>query len=228
MINCQNSYNFMKSRYETQNHWFQLPASNGLNLEKIQSYLSNKAWVDYSEYGHDFNGYSGIGLTSRSKSSEHINDSVKVPQSVGTFQKELENYNWQAISAWNENVSDYMKDLFERLNLKPLRARFSKIEPRSTVPRHIDDYSENITRIHWPVTTDEKNMFCFYSGDALVEKVHMEVGSCYAIDTSIPHAFFNFSKVTERIHLIINFPMSFSYFRLWIQKNELFKKSSID
>ncbi len=214
----------MKSRYKTQNHWFQLPAANNLDIEKMRSYLHNKKWVDYSEYGTDFSGYSGIGLTSRSNNPEHITDSVKVPQSVGTFQTEMENYNWQAISVWNENVSDYMKDFFQSLTLQPLRARFSKMEPRSTVPRHIDDYSKNITRVHWPIVTDDKNMFCFYNGETLIEKIHMEAGSCFAIDTSVAHAFYNFSKVTQRIHLIINFPMSFSDFRLWIQNNDLFKK----
>lgn len=213
----------MKSRFETLNHWFRLPAANAVNTDKIKTYLNSKVWLNYSEYGSEFVGYSGIGLTSRSSSHEHIADSVKVPQPVGTFKRDMECYNWQEISVWNENVSDYMKELFQSFTLTPMRARFSKMEPRSAVPRHIDDYSESITRVHWPIITDEKNIFCFYNEDKLVERVHMTVGSAFAIDTSVAHAFYNFSKVTQRVHLIVNFPMSFSSFRIWVQNNDLFK-----
>lgn len=213
----------MSSRFETQNYWFQLPESNAVDTEKALAYLNQKSWVDYAEYGNDFGGYSGIGLTSRSDKPEHVNDSVEVLQSVGSYEKSLAEFDWQSISVWNHNVSEYMEIIFKELNLKPLRARFSKMQPRSTVPRHIDDFSENVTRVHWPIITDDKNVFCFYEGNKLVEKVHMPVGQCFAIDSTVPHGFFNFSKVTERIHLVINFGMNFQEFREWIKVNELFK-----
>ncbi len=116
-----------------------------------------------------------------------------------------------------------MEEIFNSLSLKPLRARFSKMQPRSSVPRHIDDFSENVTRVHWPIVTDEKNVFCFYSGNKLVEKVHMPVGKCFAIDSTVPHAFFNFSEKVERVHLVINFGISFKEFKAWSQVNPLFK-----
>lgn len=203
--------------------WFELPANAVLDEARLVSYLETHRWTDYNEMGEAFVGYQGIGLTSRSEKPEHINDALEVLQSVGDFEQASADYNWQAIDVWNQNVTDYVETVFKSLNLRPLRARFSKLQPRSTIPPHVDEFSENITRLHWPIVTDDKNFFCFYDESRVIEKVPMLPGRCYAVDTSKRHGFINFSKKVERIHLIINVGMGFQDFSKWLSGNSLFK-----
>lgn len=215
---------------EKNQNWFQLPESAEIDVAPLLNQFKQHKWTEYEEYGANVKGYSGIGLTSRSASPEHINDSVEIPQSVGTFElgnsgaEQWSDINWQKLSVWNPNVTGALESLFRRMALKPLRSRFAKLNPRTTIPPHIDDYSENITRLHWPLITDEKNYFCFYDSARVIERVSMEVGKCYAVDTSVRHGFMNLSKVTERIHLIVNVGMSFNDFRAWCQTNDLLAK----
>lgn len=213
------------------NFWFQLPESASIDPSLLVDQLSSREWTSYEEYGAGIEGYSGIGLTSRSASPEHINDSVAIPQSVGTFEldgkaaEQWSGVNWQELSVWNPNVTGVLESLFKSMALKPLRSRFAKLDPRTVIPPHIDDHSSTITRLHWPLVTDEKNFFCFYDSSRVVERVQMEAGKCYAVDTSVRHGFMNLSKSTKRIHLIINVGMGFSEFRHWCKSNPLFTKA---
>lgn len=210
-------------------NWFRLPKSAAIDVEKVIASLKDRNWVNYAEYGAGVAGYSGIGLTSRSNKPEHINDSVEIPQSVGSFDRdskgsnEWENTNWQELSVWNANVTDEIQSIFSRMKLKPLRARFARLAPRTVIPPHIDDHAETITRLHWPLVTDQKNFFCFYDDSRVVERVHMEVGHCYAVDTSVRHGFMNLSKHVERVHLIVNVGMGYLEFRQWCESNDLFR-----
>lgn len=189
----------------------------------MRAYLEQRTWIDYRETGESLQGYYGIGLTSRSSAPEHLHDSLSVPQDLGKIKAEgTPDFNWQEISTWNANVEEYIAEVFNRLALKPLRARFSRLSPRTEIPAHTDDYSENITRIHWPIITDEKNFFCYYSGDKITERIQMKAGNAYAVDTSVKHGFFNFSRSVERVHLIVNVGLGFSEFCEWIQENSLF------
>ncbi len=203
--------------------WFELPERSQLQVDRFAAYLKNQKWTDYNDLGEAFSGYQGIGLTSRSENPEHVDDALEVLQSVGTFEQKGADYNWQEIAVWNKNVSEYVEDVFRNLNLAPLRARFAKIMPRTSIPAHVDEFSENITRLHWPIVTDEKNIFCFYDESRVIERVQMVAGHCYAVDTSRRHGFTNFSRTTERIHLIVNVGMGFNDFAKWIAKNNLFK-----
>lgn len=205
--------------------WFELPESAALNVDRFEGYLKRRQWTDYQEIGESFSGYHGIGLTSRSEKPEHVNDALEVLQSVGSYESdESKAYNWQEIGVWNANVQDFVKEVFQNLNLPPLRSRFSKLQPRTTIPPHVDDYSDRVTRLHWPIVTDEKNFFCFYDDQRVVEKVNMKVGRGYAVDTARRHGFINFSKSVERVHFIVNVGMSYAEFSKWIQTNDLFKK----
>lgn len=206
--------------------WFELPASAALDVRRVEAYLNGRAWTDYQDIGESFSGYHGIGLTSRSEKPEHVNDALEVLQSVGSFETDdSKTYNWQEIGVWNANVEAYIQEVFQNLNLPPLRSRFSKLLPRTTIPPHIDDYSDRVTRLHWPIVTDEKNFFCFYDDERVIEKVNMKVGRGYAVDTSRRHGFINFSRSVERIHFIVNVGIPFAEFSKWIQHNDLFKKS---
>lgn len=208
--------------------WFELPESASLDIGRIETYLKRRTWTNYQDIGESFSGYHGIGLTSRSENPEHVNDALEVLQSVGTYESdESKSYNWQAIGVWNSNVEDYVKEVFQNLNLAPLRSRFSKLQPRTSIPPHVDDYSDRVTRLHWPIVTDEKNFFCFYDDQRVIEKVHMKVGRGYAVDTAHRHGFINFSKSVERIHFIVNVGMPFAEFSEWIKTNDLFKQEPI-
>lgn len=215
---------------ESNEYFIKLPDVNAIDARVFQELCSTLNWVGYERETSEYTGYAGVGLTSRSNSPEHLNDSLDIHQPIKVeIPEKTAEYNWQAISVWNENVTGPVRSLFERFNLPPLRARFAKLGPRVSVPPHVDDYSENITRIHWPIVTDDKNFFCFYSSASARKpmiRLNMLEGSAYAVNVRRPHGFINFSEKTERVHLIINVGMSYEEFSKWIQSHDLLKASN--
>lgn len=180
---------------------FQIKNSE-LDIPRVLKYLETEERTSYTVFDPRFVGFEGIGLTSFSGSNL---DALRIEQKVSMDRKVNEAMvNWQLMTERTKHVHGIVAELFDRLKFKPMRARFAIIHPRNVIKQHTDDYMEEMTRVHWPIITDEKNIMI---GDG--KRYHFSVGECHAINTNLPHGFVNGSDDCTRIHLIINFDVPF-------------------
>lgn len=208
--------------------WFELPDSYSIDLDRIRSEIKNLTWLSYGEDTRTpgAKGYHGIGLTCRADSPRPELDALLVYQDLRPdIKPNAHSFNWQEMDQLTPNAQGYLKEVLFSLGLAPGKARLAKLDSGSKIPPHRDDYCQNITRIHWPIQTDKKNFFNFYDEEMkLVERVNMREGRVYAVDPNWPHSFQNYSKVVDRIHLIINVNMDLLSFYQFVTSGKPCKK----
>ena len=197
--------------------------NSSIDVQKCIDYLNNEDWESYTQFDESYQGYHGIGLTSASNSITPDLDSLMIHQKIArhrTDDKEI--FNWQIMTDPTRHVHGYVKEIFSKFTLIPHRARFAKIDPDSNIALHTDDYTENVTRVHWPIITDDNNYMLGLNQDTRkIDRYNFKSGKCYAINTNILHGVINRSNIA-RIHLIVNFNVSFQEFKHYA-KDGLFK-----
>src|SRR5262245_27963102 len=84
----------------------------------------------------------------------------------------------------------------------PLKAvRLLRLAPGSVIREHCDPglgYEDGEVRLHVPVLTNPEVEF-YVAG----ERLHFEAGSCYYVNTSLPHRVSN-RGTADRVHLVID------------------------
>lgn len=177
-----------------------------LDIPRMLDYLDTEERTPYTVFDPKYKGFEGIGLTSFAGSDL---DALRIEQEVSMDRKvNAAEKNWQLMYTPTKHVHGVVAELFDKLKFRPMRARFAIIHPRNVIKTHTDDYMEKMTRVHWPIITDEKN---FMLNGA--KRHHFAVGECHAINTNLPHGFINSSDTVTRIHLIINFDVEFEQLR---------------
>lgn len=183
-------------------------ANSAIDIEKSIDYLNREDWTSYKEINEQYDGFYGIGLTCDSKSQTPDLDSLMVHQAISRRSKKSDN-NWQLMTDHTRHVHGYVAELFSKFKFLPHRARFAKIDAGKKIGMHTDDYMENMTRVHWPIVTNDDNYMLGYNEHTKkIDRYNFKVGHCYAINTNVLHGFINRSSIS-RIHLIVNFDISF-------------------
>ncbi len=72
--------------------------------------------------------------------------------------------------------------------------------PGTSIDLHTDN--DEFVKVHIPILTNKESYFCFED-----EKIHLEVGKAYLINTTLPHGTIN-NGDTDRIHFIFKIPTS--------------------
>jgi hypothetical protein len=185
-------------------------SNSSIDISQCISYLNSETWSSYTQFDEKYQGFYGIGLTSFEKSDSPELDSLKIYQDISrTRNKKESDINWQLMTNHTHHVHDYIKELFDRFKFLPHRARFAKIDPGKKIALHTDDYTENITRVHWPIITNSDNIMLGHNLDTKkIDRYYFESGKCYAINTNVLHGVINNSTLA-RVHLIVNFGISF-------------------
>jgi len=182
--------------------------NSSIDIEKCIDYLNNEVWQPCSQFGDQYAGHYGIGLTAAKDSTTPHLDSLTPFQDISRRPEVVEK-NWQILTEPTDSVRGYMKEIFDRFKFIPHRARFAKIDPGQKIGLHIDTQMEHMSRVHWPIITDRNALMLGYNEDTRkIDRYNFEVGKCYVINTNVVHGVVNRSD-QPRIHLIVNFDISF-------------------
>lgn len=107
-----------------------------------------------------------------------------------------------------DEVRDFIS---EQLGSKVHRVRFMRLKPGGgELERHTDQVDTDsggtlgkLARIHIPVKTNDDVIFTVWDTKGVAQKVHMDVGEYWFLDTRKPHMAVN-GGTDERIHLVID------------------------
>ena len=91
------------------------------------------------------------------------------------------------------------------------RVRFMLLKPKTgELSRHTDQVDPDsggsigkLSRIHFPIVTNDMVIFTVWDTDGVEQNVSMSVGECWFLDTRKPHKAVNFGD-EDRIHLVID------------------------
>jgi hypothetical protein len=210
--------------FESNNNFCYEILKSSIDIEKCISLIEDCGWFSYEKFDNKFSGYYGIGLTGFENSDDIEIDSLKIYQDISRNPTEKETINWQQMSTRTKNVKGYIEDFFNNLKFPPQRARFSRIDPGKSIALHRDDFMENMTRVHWPIHSLPGNVFFNYDDTTKkINRYFLKPGHCYAINTNLLHGIVNHSS-EPRIHLIINFNISFEEMKQHIEGGILNEK----
>lgn len=186
--------------------------NSSIDIDRCIDYLNREEWQACSQFGEQYSGHYGIGLTAADDSETPRLDSITPFQSISRRPDKVEK-NWQLLTKPTDAVHGYIKEVFDRFKFVPHRARFARIEPGQKIGLHIDSDMEHMSRVHWPIITDPESIMLGYNESTKkMSKYHFEVGKCYAINTNVVHGVINRSNIS-RIHLIVNFDIPFEELR---------------
>lgn len=128
---------------------------------------------------------------------------------------------------WKEEHKDeefYLQDTFLRKeftevdelleflgNAELHRIRFMRLAPGGgELTRHTDQVDpdsglniNNLSRLHFPIRTNEKVKFGVWKPNGNKKEVNMKVGECWVLDTRKPHTVIN-EGTEDRIHLVVD------------------------
>lgn len=128
----------------------------------------------------------------------------KNPFEIGET-NDADNANPSARVAWlfPEHAAElpHLWDLVMAVPGKPMRARITEIVPGGYFGTHTDARLPGTARFHIPIFTNPEAVFFF--GEDGKEELHMEAGSVYFLDQTLPHGVLN-NGTAGRIHLIID------------------------
>jgi len=91
------------------------------------------------------------------------------------------------------------------------RVRLMLLKPKTgELSRHTDQVDPDsggsigkLSRLHFPIVTNDKVLFTSWDTDGVEHNVKMDVGECWFLDTRKPHKAVNFGD-EDRIHLVVD------------------------
>ena len=100
-----------------------------------------------------------------------------------------------------------MNKILEKIPAEKERVRLMKLRAGTTIAKHTDKVDKDIRtgkiiRLHIPVITHEKILTTSWLQSGIAE-FHMNKGSCWWLDVSLPHKVVNKSD-TDRVHLVVD------------------------
>jgi hypothetical protein len=104
-----------------------------------------------------------------------------------------------------------VKELLKNYGQKIHRVRFMRLKPGGgELERHTDQVDPDsggtkgkLARIHFPIKTNDRVIFTVWDTKGNPQKIHMNVGECWFLDTRKPHMAINRGD-EERIHLVVD------------------------
>jgi len=104
-------------------------------------------------------------------------------------------------------VRELLKDYGDKIH----RVRFMRLKPGGgELERHTDQVDPDsggskgkLSRIHFPIKTNEKVILTVWDVKGVEQKVHMKMGECWFLDTRKAHMAVNGGD-EERIHLVVD------------------------
>jgi Aspartyl/Asparaginyl beta-hydroxylase len=156
--------------------------------------------------------YAGIGLQGvNDRDFKSIHDAGNLSSDLQAFKPDFDEHvakmEREITIPTQACVGEFKRilDHFIDRSYEPYRARIAILAPGIKIKWHVDTPTE-AWRFHVPLTTNSKCWFDFDDGKCL-QRLHYAVGVPHFVRVDIRHRFVN-SGLTERAHLIIDFPVS--------------------
>jgi len=169
--------------------------SPNITIEDIEN------WRAFGEDHRDIPDIiSGIPLTMKPGIERRMHDK--------TNGDETEFYSW---------VPNNLRQFMDNIPYKSWFWTIVFLKPHQQLPIHVDTRldvpTHNMTRLHWPIKTNEFCEMIWFEDDrtTIIEKAYLEANKCYAVNVVVPHTVTNNSG-KERIHLLCNIDIPYLNF----------------
>ncbi|NBP01717.1 MAG: hypothetical protein EBU90_16585 [Proteobacteria bacterium] len=180
-------------------------------IEKIREKLENlniKFQNHYSNYNKK-KSWSAISLRGYSS------DIIRIEKPIEMSKKWKEEHKDEELYLQDTHLRNEFPEVDELLKFlgdaELHRIRFMRLVPGGgELTRHTDQVDPdsgcnigNISRLHFPIQTNERVRFGVWEPNGEKREVNMKVGECWVLDTRKPHTVIN-EGTEDRIHLVID------------------------
>ena len=169
-----------------------------IDAEWYLNQIDHDKWIDYKNLTDKSSGYYGISLMQKENSSTPELDSLSVFDDDDS-----------KVNIIREDIPEGFKHFLKLFTVPISKARLAKITSKGLLPPHIDTGYEEITRLHWPLQTNDKSYWHWYENKKRIDTLHLKSGFGYAMNTNVMHSVQN-KGMLDRIHLILNVDMSYN------------------